>query len=63
MGTRQPENTRSFALAAHGGAGLLQVLEPVIQRRVGNKLGHYDSDVSRLNSAPRVASSSPGSTS
>ncbi|MDI9388521.1 MAG: elongation factor G [Synergistota bacterium] len=30
MGTRQPENTRSFALAAHGGAGKTSLVEAML---------------------------------
>ena len=30
MGTRQPENTRSFAIAAHGGAGKTSLVEAML---------------------------------
>ncbi len=43
MGTRQPENTRSFALAAHGGAGKTSLVEAMLFNCGGtNRLGRTE---------------------
>ena len=43
MGTRQPENTRSFALAAHGGAGKTSLVEAMLFNCGGtNRLGKVE---------------------
>jgi elongation factor G len=43
MGTRQPENTRSFALAAHGGAGKTSLVEAMLfDNGITSRLGKVE---------------------